>query len=303
MAEQMSMDDILSDAPQKPAEKPAPAEAPAPEAAAPQEQAHKPESSLRKEHQRKEFEAQGRDPDTGQFVKKDEPAPSAAAPAKPEAAKAAAPAAPAAPAQEEYTPKEKAAFAKAADETRKRQALEVQLRELQARMPAAPAAPAEQPKAFWDDPEGTLKRHEQAVQQAVQHAAIGSRLQTSEVIARSRYPDFEEKVGKFKDLVMTTAGLAQQMLSAADPAEFAYRTAANHMAIEQAGGVDALIAKAREEERAKVRVELEAELKAKADALAKDRAALPGSLSDAPSRGSNRPVWGGPTSFKDILNG
>ncbi len=298
MPEQMSMDDILSDAPAKPAEKPA--EAPAPEAAP--ERTHEPVSSLRREHQRKEFEAQGRDPETGKFVKKEE-APAAPAEKPKEEAKAAEPAKPAAPQQEEMTPKEKAAFAKAADETRKRQALEQRLRELEARVQqpaqAAPQGQQEAPKTFWDDPEGALKRQEQVMQQAV----LGTRLQTAEAIARSRYPDFEEKVGIFRDLALRTPGLAQQMLMANDPAEFAYRTAANHKAIQDAGGVDALVAKAREEERAKVRQELEAELKAKAETLAKDRAALPGSLTDAPSKGSNRPVWSGPTSMQDILKG
>lgn len=308
MADQLSMDDILSD---KPVERPAP-EAPAAEPAAPAEGAaqNQPSGSLRKEHQRKEMEAQGRDPDTGKFVakepeKKEEPAPAKAeAPKEPAKAEAAAAPAKQEPAkQEEMTPKERAAFAKAADETRKRQALEAQLRDLQARVQqqgqgGQPAA-QEAPKTFWDAPEERLRQHEQAMQQAV----IGTKLQTSEAIARSRHPDFQEKVSIFSDLAQSTPGLAQQMLMAADPAEFAYRTAANHKAIQDAGGVDALVAKAREEERAKVRTELEAELKAKADALAKERAALPGSLSDAPSKGSQRVVWGGPPSMGDILKG
>lgn len=311
MAEQLSMDDILSD---KPVERPAPAAEPAPAAAEPAAEAvpAKPSGSLRREHQKREFEAQGRDPETGKFLPKEEPkAEPAKEPAKAEATKepekAAEPAKTAAPQQEEMTPKEKAAFAKAADETRKRQALEAQLRQLQANMQQRAAAPQGQPQGqpqaapqtFWDDPEGALKRTEANMQQAI----LSSKLQTAEAIARSRYKDFDEKVGIFKDLAMTTPGLAQQMVMAPDPAEFAYRTAANHKAIQDAGGVDALVSKAREEERAKVRQELEAELKAKADALAKERAALPGSLSDAPSKGTNRPVWGGPPSMDDILTG
>lgn len=301
MSEQITMDDILSD---KPVERHAPqAPAPAEPAAAQEPAPHQPSGSLRKEHQKREFEAQGRDPETGKFLPKDEAKPAPKAEAPKEEPKAAEPAKPATPAQEEMTAKEKAAFAKAADETRKRQALEARLRELEAKIqqPAAqsPGTPAEAPKTFWDDPEGALQRTQQQMQQAI----LGTRLQTAEAIARSRYTDFDEKVMEFKDLAMTTPGLAQQMLAAPDPAEFVYRTAANHMAIKQAGGVDALVAKAREEERAKVRQEVEAELKAKAEALAKERAALPGSLSDAPSKGNQRTVWSGPPSMADILTG
>ena len=198
------------------------------------------------------------------------------------------------PVQEELTPKERAAFAKAADETRKRQALEIRIRELEAKQ--APAS-TEPPKTFWDDPEGALNRQKQEVQSAI----VSTKLQTSEAIARSRHKDFDEKVAKFGELAQSTPGLAQQMISAPDPAEFAYRTAANHIALQEAGGLDAMRQKIEEETRVKVRAELEVELKDKADALAKERAALPGSLSDAPSKGNIRPVWSGPTAMDDIL--
>lgn len=297
MPEQMSMDDILGDKPAAPVAAPEPA--PAAEPAAPTEGATStPSNSLRKEHQRKEFEAQGRDPDTGKFIAKEEPKPEPKAEDKPaEPAKPVEVAKPAAPVQEEMTPKEKAAFAKAADETRKRQALEAQLRELQARMPQAQAAPAEAPKTFWDDPDVALKQQQAAVHQAI----VGSRLQTSEAIARSRHTDFDEKVSIFSELAQNTPGLAQQMLAAPDPAEFVYRTAASHKAIQDAGGLEKMREKIEAETTVKVRAQLEAELNAKAEAIAKERAALPGSLSGAPSKGNQRPVWNGPPSMDDIL--
>src|SRR5262245_34774638 len=126
-----SMDDILSD---KEPEPKAPAtdgtEAPG---EAPERAADAPErpTGRRREHRKKELEAQSRDPNTGQFVKKE---PEAAAPepkaepkaeAKPEVKaepKKEEPKSPEKPAVEEMTPREKAAFAKAADEVRKRQA-------------------------------------------------------------------------------------------------------------------------------------------------------------------------------------
>lgn len=280
MAEHMKLDDILSDKPvEKQAPKAEPAPAPAQETAK-EPAAPAPSNSLRREHQKREFEAQGRDPDTGKFIAKEEPK---AEPAKP-----------AAPQQEEMTAKEKAAFAKAADETRKRQALEARIRELEAKVPAAPQEPA---KTFWDDPEAALKQQQAAVQQAI----VGTKLQTSEAIARSRHADFDEKVAIFSELAQSTPGLAQQMLASPDPAEFVYRTATNHKALQDAGGLDEMRKKIEAETETRVRARLEAELKDKAEALAKERAALPGSLSDAQSKGTHRPSWSGPTPLGDIL--
>ena len=194
------------------------------------------------------------------------------------------------------TAKEKAAFAKAADETRKRQALEQRLRELEAKIPK-PAEDAA--KTFWDDPEAALKKQQEEMQRAI----VLSRLDTSEAIARSKYTDFEEKLAIFSELAMTTPGLAQQMLVSPNPAEFTYRTAANHKALQEAGGLDAMREKIKKETELEVRARLEEELKAKAETLAKERAALPGSLTETPSKGVNRPVYSGPTSMDDILKG
>lgn len=296
--EQMELDAILSD---KPIERePAPAEKEAADApAAPVEKpaAKERAESRQQTHRDKEQDAQGRvrNPETGQYVPKE----AKAEPAKPaEVAKPAEPAKPVAPAQEEMTVKEKAAFAKAADETRKRQALEAKIRELESR-PAAPAAAAEPAKSFWDDPEAALAKQREEVRGAI----VGERLRTSEAIARNRHTDFDEKVAIFSELATNTPGLAQQMLATNDPAEFVYRTAANHQQLREAGGMDALRAKIEAETEARVRVKMEAELTAKAAALAKERAALPGSLSEASSRGTSRPVWSGPATLEEILSG
>ena len=288
----MDMDDILSDAPPPKTEEAPIVETTAEPDKTASDEARKEEYKSKRERARdKEAEAQGkvRDPNTGQFVSPDKlPKEEPAAPAKVEEPVKAVETK---PVQEELTPKERAAFAKAADETRKRQALEARLRELEAKQSAEPA------KTFWDDPEGALNKQKQEVQQAV----VSATLRTSETIARSRYKDFDEKVAIFGELAQTTPGLAQQMLGAPDPAEFAYRTAANHKALQDAGGMEQLLAKREEETRIKVRAEIEAELKAKAAALEKERAALPGSLSEAPSKGNNRPTWNGPTAMDDIL--
>jgi hypothetical protein len=300
MAEQMSLDNILDGS-----EKPAPA-AEAPAADAPAVQAE-PVSSTRREHRRKELEAQGRDPDTGQFTKKEDAAPEV----KAEPAKEAAPAkveekappvkAEAAP-QQEMTAKEKAAFAGLADERRKRQELERRLAELTTQAPAkaAPAATTEPAKTFWDDPEGFLAQERQKTQQAV----LSTRLQTAELIARQRHQDFDEKVNKFNEIVQSNPVLVQKWLASPDPAEFAYQTAKGVMEIEAAGGLQEAIAKARAEERTKMAAEFKEKAESATAAAAAQRAALPPSLSDVKGHGGGaQRVFAGPTSLDNILKG
>ena len=309
--EQMSLEGILGD------EKPAPRETPVTTVEKPlpeipvlgdkpiaepvndpveKQQAERNKSS-RQAHRDREQAAQGRvrDPETGQFLAKD------AAPAEQEAKPAATPApiakveekpaVPAAP-QQELTEKEKA-FLKAAHEERgKRQELERRLAAIEA------AKPKEPEKEFWDDPVEAIAKQRREFQEQL----TAMRLGTSEQIARSRYPDFNEKVAKFSELAMATPGLAQQMLSHPDPATFAYNTAKNHMELQAAGGMEQMRANMKREITAHVRAELEAELKAKAEALEKARAAIPESLSAARATGpANRPIWSGPTPLDSIL--
>lgn len=269
-----TMDDILS-------EKPAAPEAPeVPDGV--QEPVERP-TSRRKAHAAREAEAQGkvRDPDTGQFRKAEEAAPEAP-PAPPEAPKAEAPAAPAVPAQPEFTEREKAFLRQAQDERNKRQELERKA-----------AAPKEEPKTFWDDPEGALARQKQETDQAL----LTMRLTTAETIARGKHADFDAKIEVFKELLMQTPGLGHQWLAAADPAEFAYNLGKTHMELKQAGSIDQLRAQIEKETRLKV----EAEYADKAKKLEAERAALPPSLTNAHATAAPRVVWGGPTSMTDIL--
>ncbi len=289
------LDDILSD---KPAAKPE-AEAPATDKPA-GEPAERPAwdnyESKKQRAQRKEWEAQGRDPETGQWAKKDDAEPKAdpkaepkaeakAEPEKPkEPVKSEAPAAPAQP-KEEFTARERAFLATATEERRKRQALEQQLKE---------AKPAEPAKTFFEDPEAHLA----AVRNEVKTEIVRSRLDTTEAIARSRYPDFNEKIAIFTEVLEQTPGLAQQWLSQPDPAEFAYNVGKKQLEFRQAGSVDALKEKWSKE----LRGQWEKEQKDKEDKARKEREALPGSLSDTPGSVS-RPHFTGPTSLEDILKG
>ena len=154
----------------------------------------------------------------GKFVAKE---------AAPEVPVAAAPVVPVTPAQQEMTPQHRAAIAQANDERHKRQALEARLAALEA------AKPKEPPKAFWDDPEGALKTFEQKIDGVV----VNTRLNTAEAIARSKYPDFEEKVAAFKEVLDRTPGLHVEWLASPDPAEFAYKTGKNQMDFRQLGSM------------------------------------------------------------------
>jgi len=199
--------------------------------------------------------------------------------------------------KQELTDKEKAFLRAMEEERRKRQEWERKIAagEYVKATPGQPAATTEPAKTFWDDPEGALAKHRAEIGAQVTTA----RLNTAELIGRERHKDFDEKVAVFGKLLGETPGLYERWMAAPDPGEFAYVTADRHLKLEQAGSIEALSEKIRKEERLK----LEAELKEKAEKLEKERAALPPSLSDQPSKGVNRPTWQGPTPMDQILKG
>ena len=292
----MELDDILSDkepeAPKEPAAK-EPAAAEPKEAAEPVIDQPTPN---RKEHLKKEYAAQGRDPETGQFVSKEPAAATtetkAAVPAA-EALKDPAAAIEPSEAQKGWE-REKAALLKAAlDERNKRQELERQIAQ-----PAKPVQPQEPTKTFWEDPEGHLN----AIKEQNTQVALQTKLQTAEMIARSKYQDFDQEVAVFKEMAMTVPGLAQQCFSSPDPAEFAYRTGKFHRELKEAGGLTQLRANIEAETRAKVETEFKAKEEARQAEIARQRAALPGSLSDVRGAAAPRRLeYTGPTPLDVIL--
>lgn len=288
---QMDMNDILGDKDPEPREPQAPAEPPSGEV--PPAEARDRLQSRKVAWRDKEQEAQGRvrDPETGQFSAKPPAEPKPEVKAEPAAPKQE-PAKPAPTPQQEFTAREKAFLQATQDERNKRQELEKRLAALE-----GAGKPTEPAKGFWDDPEAALEKH----RQEIRTEAMNARLQTAEFIARQRHPDFDEKIAKFREKVEQTPGLVQQWLASPDPAEYAYNVGKSHLDIEAAGGIPALLEKKEKETAARVRAEVAAELKEKAEALAKERAALPPSLSEARSTGPNKHVWGGPTSMTDIL--
>jgi hypothetical protein len=274
----MELDDVLSDkAPEAPA---------APVEKAETAPVERPES-IREVHRRKEYEAAGRDPATGQFLPKE---PKEEAPKEKEAAKVEVKPE-VKPPQQEMSEKERAFLRAAEEERRKRQDLEREL--AQYRQQKQPEK-TEEKKTFWDDPEGHFK----TVEQRMAQRELAMTLKVSEQLARSKYQDFDDKIGVFAESLKATPGLHAEWLASPDPAEFAYKHGARLKEMREVGDLDKYREKIEKETRAK----LEAEFKAKQEELEKKRSELPGSLSDV--RGTTtqqKPVYAGPTSLDDIL--
>lgn len=204
--------------------------------------------------------------------------------------------------QEELTAKEKAFLAAAHEERRKRQDMEREIAELRQRA-QQPQQPQEQPKAFVEDPDGTLQRFEQGILGKVEQVVTQTRVHTSEAMARQRYQDYDEKVAIFSKICQSENGKQyfQAALAAPDPAEFVYRTVKNiqdQQAWAQAGGAEGMRAQIVKEERAKWEAEQTEKGKAKEAAVE----ALPGSLSNVQGSGfRSAPVWTGPETLDSIL--
>lgn len=240
--------------------------------------------SRRKALQEKEWTAQGRDPQTGQFLPKPETGEVQAKEPVKEVAK---------PPEQELSEKERAFLAKANDETRKRQQIEQEFNEFRARASPPAPKPQEPAKTFFDDPDGFLAERDRRVELGM----MQNKADTSEMIARSQHQDYDEVFKVFAEVAKTTPGLVAQAFAAPHPAEFAYRVGKNYKEIQAAGSIDAM----REKIEKETRLKLEQEYKEKEERLLKERASIPGSLTDARGSVTTRPVWTGPTPMDTIL--
>lgn len=191
--------------------------------------------------------------------------------------------APPAPKPDEAKPPETVPLAALKAERDKRQELERQFRELQQQFQQAQQPKKEEPdlaSELFENPRKVLEQH---------HMAI--KLETSEMLARSKYADFDDKASAFGELARQNPAIVQQMLASPNPGEFVYQTAKKHAEMQEIGDIDAY--------KAKLRAEIEAELKGKPNPAA----TLPPDLASAPSAGGmkTKPSWDGPTPMRDIL--
>lgn len=229
-------DELFGTAPET-AEKPEPVEA------EPKVEA-KPEAEPKPERTRDE---------TGKFVKGEEvPAPPAAKPSaketKPDPNAE----------QEASTPREKAAFAKAKDELRKRQELEQRLAASEARWAAQ--SPPKTPDVL-ADPEGYVNQNRAEIQEAQWQTTLN----TSEIAARDKFGDeaVAEAQQMFKEAAQANPALWHELRKQLHPYKWAVQWAKREKFLAKAGDDPDAFIESQVTERLTVR---EAELKAKLEA-------------------------------------
>lgn len=157
------------------------------------------------------------------------------------------------------------------DEKRKRQELEEKL------------AALEKPRAKDDvdlfaDPEG----FKQSLREEMKQEAYSIRSGISREILMENKTDYLEKEAKFLEMAKADPSLAQKVMAHANPAKFAYETAAKQMQLDEIGDPVAY--------REKLKAEILAELKGseeKPDKPAKQTTERPPSLATASAAGSN----------------
>lgn len=189
------------------------------------------------------------------------------------------------------------------DERGKRQTLERELEQARAVLqqyegyfaqqpaPQAPEIDPEQDPLAWLKSEVT-KAVLAEVQPQTQEQQFRTHVHVSEQFARSKWPDYDQKVEVFKSMVQQAPVLWQAMQEAADPAAYAYN-AANNM----------LSARALGDAPAPSEAEIEARLREKIMAeIGVQPPNVPTSLASQQSRGSRGgPAWSGPTAWGDVL--
>jgi hypothetical protein len=181
-------------------------------------------------------------------------------------------------------------------ETRQRQAIEAERdhmrRELEAlrQQLERQQEPPPPPPNLWDDEQG-WEQHFRS--QVIQQADQLSRINASEMAARTQHADFQEKYELFNRLALENPGIVQQAMTDPHPWNRAYQIAANYQALQEVGATNI------EELRAKIRAEVLAEAQANAPAPGLN---LPPTVSTERSVASRSgPAWSGPRSIKDML--
>lgn len=236
-------------------------------------------------------EGQPRD-EHGRFASKGE--------SEPEAQAAPAEGAPPAPQEDEGPTVPRKALQ---DERNKRQTLESQLAELNAKieqLSKPPQEPPPPPPSVFEDEQGAFDHLRQdAISQAVHQASFNARLDMSEMMVRQSHPDFEEKKAAFIEAMKATPGLQQRALQDPHPWNYAYNYVVSQERAEQLGAVNVA------DLEAKLRAQIAAEYEAKAAETLKTGlpgASVPPSLSQERNVGSRTgPAWAGPSTLGDIL--
>jgi hypothetical protein len=175
------------------------------------------------------------------------------------------------------------------DERRKRQELERRVADYEAKLQQLSNPPQPAPDMF-ENPEGWQSHFGNDIrQQAAQEASLNATLNTSEMLARDKFDDFEDMKASFLELAKDNPTLAQQALSDPHPWRKAYQIAKTHTTMQQVGATDV------DSLRAQIRAELEAELKAQ------PAVDIPQTLATAQSGRTAVPPPNAPPSLQDLL--
>lgn len=184
------------------------------------------------------------------------------------------------------------------DERQKRQQLEERLRQYDEYFARLNEQPQEVPDQF-ADPEGHQAYViEQAVSKALERLTpqlrqerTVSRAEVSEMLARQKYSDYDQKIEAFKEAIQDNPFLIQQVQQAPDPATFAYNAANKYLEAKQYGTASP------------TRDQIEAEIREKVIDELGLSPKVPSTLAGDRSVGSRSgPAWTGPTPLGDILN-
>jgi hypothetical protein len=189
------------------------------------------------------------------------------------------------------------------DERQKRQQLEAQLEQYEtyfSQLQQQAAQPPAMPDMY-EDPGGytawiaaQVRDHVmQEVQQAGEQYGSTTRAEVSELLARQKYEDYEQKIEVFKQAMIENPFLIDQVKRAADPANFAYQAAGKYLEAKQYGSSGTSSRGAIE---AQIRQQIMSELGLSSTPRA------PSSLASERSIGSRSgPAWSGPTALGDLL--
>lgn len=240
--------------------------------------------------QQPEEQSEGRARDEhGRFVAKTGEEPEAVAEAAPEAS--------APPAQQEAAQVPVAALQ---DERQKRQQAEDRLRQYDEYFARLQAQSQQQPAPdMFEDPDGFKARLAadlraelmQELGPVVQQHGTLTRAEVSEMLARQKHEDYDDKIEVFKEAMQANPFLIEQLKQAPDPATFAYNAANKYLEAKQYGGVSPS------------REQIEAELREKIMAeVGLSRPQAPSTFAGDRSVGSRSgPAWAGPTPLGEML--
>ena len=133
----------------------------------------------------------------------------------------------------------------------------------------------------------------QNVQQYTTNAGLMERGRVSEMLARTKYQDYDEVVENFKLAAGENQFLLQELMKAEDPAEYAYRAGKQVAEARKYGSTEPV---SREQIEAEIREKIMAEIGMS------NRPQAPTTLASERSVGSRSgPAWSGPTALGDIL--